>query len=212
MPAGLQQNFIMQPPKQSPAQAALSNSAVPMLNVPGEAFQTYHKIIDPEGIFLNKLSRLLYSSMLVKSDVIDESSPIPGYRLTKVGGSNRTTLVNWEGYNTITNNYMLLVSEVISTTEFDVKEINLKDICRDGVMAIIDQIVVNWDKWEFKDPMQLMPLALEMWLNLYGVCRRSTGGGKMLKFLTGLFKFLGPNKHFEDEPRDRVKFWRSQGG
>jgi len=204
----VQQNFIMQPPKQSGSSTTIP-AASAVVNLPAEAYQTYNKIIDPEGIFLNKLSRLLYSAILVKSDVLDESSPIPGYKLIEVGGKFRKTLVNWDGYNIITNNFIMLVSEVISTTEFDTKEINLKEICKDGVMAIIDQLVVNWDSWDFKDPMEIMPLAVQMWFNLYGVARRSTGGGKMLKFLTGIFKFLGPNRSTEEEHKDRVKFWRS---
>lgn len=208
----MQQNFIMAPPKppsQHVTPGAIASSSV---SIPAEAYQTYNKIIDPEGIYLNKLSRLLYSAYLVKSDVYDPSSPAPGYKLVEIGGKNRKTLVNWEGYNTITNNFMLLVSEVISTTEFDLKELNLKQLCIDGIWAIIFQLIANWEDWDFNDPTQIVPLTMELWFNVYSVSRRSTGGGKMLKFLTGIFKFLGPHRSSDDEERDKVKFWRSMGG
>lgn len=209
--AEVQQQFIMTAPKQPQNQPIQpQNPSIP--SIPAEAYLTYLKIIDPEGIYLNKLSRLLYSAYLIKTDTVDEKSPVPGYRLAEIGGDKRKTLVNWDGYNTVTNNYLLLVSEVISTTEFDLKEINLKRVCIDGVWSIIFQLVANWEAWEFTDETEILPLGIGMWFNVYGLSRRSTGGGKMLHFLTGLFKFLGPHRgKYEDENPNKVKFWGSNG-
>lgn len=209
MPAPLQQNFIMQPPKDPVAMPSMQQGG--MTQIPAEAYLTYMKVIDPEGIYLNKYSRLLYNSYLVRSDVFDETSPIPGYKRMQIGGPGKKTLVNWDGYSTITNNFIILVSEAVSTTEFDLKEINLKRICIDGVWSIIVQLVTNWEDWEFDDPAEIMPLGIGMWLNVYSITRRSTGGGKMLHFLTGLFKFLGPHRPRDEENPQAIKFWRSNG-
>ena len=206
------QQFNMSPAKSPVNGVSSSGNAV---HIPGEAYTAALKIIDPEAIFLNKLSRLLYNAYLTPSEFADPNSPVPGYKLSLISPGKdkegkelpRHTLVNWDGYNTITNNYMLLVSEAISTTEFDTKEIQLKQFCIDGVWAIMVQLITNWEEWEFRDPAQIVPLGLELWFNLYAVSRRSTGGGHMLQFLTGLFKFLGARNKDDREDANKVSFW-----
>ena len=201
-PAVVQQ-FNMDPVKSSPISNPPSSN---ITNIPAEAYQTYMKIVDPEGIYLNKLSRLLYNSYLVDSNIEDPNSPVPGKKLVRIGGVNQKTLVNWEGYNTITNNFLLLASEVISTTEFDTSELDLRRICVNGVWGIIFQLVRNWEDWDFNDETEIITLGNALWFNIYGVSRRSTGGGKMLGFLTNLFKYIGNRNHPEDD-RNQVKFW-----
>lgn len=204
----MEQTFVMQPPERPQGHTLSEHPS--NINVPAEAYETYTKIIDPDGIYLNKLSRLLWNCYLVKSDEFDPRSPVAGYKLVEIGGTARK-MMSWEGYNTITNNFILLVSEAISTTEFDQKEINLKQVCFDAIWGIICQLVANWDIWEFDDPMEIMNIGIALWFNIYSVSRRSTGGGKMLQFLTNLFKHLGGRRNDEPDERHKVKFWKTPG-
>src|SRR5690349_7007948 len=120
LPTKLEQNFNITPPR-NPLQI---NPAQQNDNrISDEAYRTYNKLVDPEGIFQNKLARMLYSAVLVKSETFDPNSPMEGYKLVLLGGKNRKPAMSWEGYNMIASSYILLASEVISTTEFDVKEI-----------------------------------------------------------------------------------------
>lgn len=203
-PTKLEQNFNITPAR---PQIGLNSQAPQQNQISDEAYRTYNKLVDPEGIFLNKMTRMLYSGVLLHSDVYDPNSPMEGYRLVLLGGTARREPMSWEGYNMITSSYILLCSEVISTTEFNPKEIDLKRICQDGVMSIIDMAVANRKNWRIRDPMIYVPLGMAMWFNLYGIMRRSTGGGKMLMFITGLFKFLGSNRHEDEEPANRVRFF-----
>lgn len=200
----IEQKFMMQAPERPEGHSgSIGNTQV---NVPAEAYETYTKIIDPDAIYLNKLSRLLWNCYLVKSEEFDPRSPVPGYKLIEIGGATAKKMMSWEGYNTITNNFVMLVSEAISTSEFDQKDLNLRKVCFDGVWAIICQLVANWDVWEFDDPNEIMTLGIEMWFNMYAVSRRSNKGGFM-HFLTDIFKHLGNNRRAEDEERHKVKFW-----
>jgi len=204
----VEQKFMMNQPERPEGHTGISSN--PSVNVPAEAYETYTKIIDPDAIYLNKMSRLLWDCYLVKSEEFDPKSPVPGYKLIEIGGKDVKKMMSWEGYNTITNNFIMLVSEAISTSEFDQKELNLKKVCFDGVWAIICQLVANWDAWEFDDPNQIMTLGIEMWFNVYAISRRSSKGG-MLRFLTDIFKHLGGKRNQEDEERHKVKFWGRPG-
>ena len=184
--------------------------------IPPEVLDTYNRIIDPKGIYLGTLTRLLYHANLVKDDTFDPTSPLPGYKLVPLEApefsgkkKERKTLVNWDGYNTLTNNFIMMVSEPISTTQLDVKEIKLKDVLIDGVWNIIVQLVTNWEDWEFEDPSAILTIGYQMWWNAYAVSRRSTGG-KMLNFLTGLIRATSSDKEKENKP-EKVHFWGSHG-
>jgi hypothetical protein len=204
--SAVQANFNMTPVKDGVSSGPYGGQPV---QVSDEAYRTYNKLVDPEGIFGNKLSRMLFSSVLVKSDEPDGLSPFEGYALKKIGPANSKTAMNWEGYNEVASGYILLASEVISTTEFDTKELDLKTICVEGISSIVDRIVCNRREWEVRDPLLIMEVGLSMWFNLYSLCRRSTGGGKMLMFITGLFKFISHNRNDEEE-RARG-FWKRGG-
>ena len=203
-PTTLNQNFNLKPANPT---YAIGNSPPPENRVSDEAYRTYNKLVDPEGIFLNKLTRMLYSAVLIKSNDFDPNSPVEGYKLVLLGGGSRKAAMSWEGYNMITSSYILLCSEVISTTEFDVKEINLRQVGIDGIMGIMDMAVANRKNWHIRDPMIYVPLGMAMWFNFYSICRRSTGGGKMLMFITGLFKFLGRKNGEDEESPSKVRFW-----
>lgn len=206
--AAVQANFNMTPIKES-VSGMPYGAGYQQPQVSEEAYRTYNKLVDPEGIFANKLSRLLYSSVLVRSNEPDNNSPIEGYKLQKLGPANAPTAMNWTGYNEVSSAFILLASEVASTTEFDVKEIDLKEMCLEGITSITDRIVCNRKEWAVRDPLIIMELGLAMWFNLYGLCRRSTGGGKMLMFITGLFKFLGPHQGQDEQQKNSI--WGKRG-
>ena len=208
MADAIQQQFNIKPPDR-PDGAGASMPGTHVTNIPGEVYETYVKIIDPDGIYLNKLSRLLWNCYLVKSDEFDPRSPVPSYKLVEIGDKEEKKMMSWTGYNTITNNFILYVSEVISTTEFDEKGIDLRQVCFDGTWAIMSQPAENWDIWEFRDEGEIETLGIAIWFNLYSVSRRSTNGGKMLGFLTNLFKHLGNKKNEPEEDRHKVKFWKN---
>ena len=175
-----------------------------------EAYRTYTKLVDPEGIFANKISRMLFSSVLVKSNESDDLSPFEGYSLKRLGGADAKTAMNWDGYNEVSSAYIFLASEIVSTTEFDVKEIDLQSMCVEGVMSIMDRVVCNRKEWTVRDPLLIMEIGHAMWFNLYGLCRRSTGGGKMLMFITGLFKFIG-GRNQQPTEEQKKGFWAKGG-
>lgn len=206
--AAVQANFNMQPVKESVSSNPYGYNQQPQVS--DEAYRTYNKLVDPEGIFANKLSRMLYGSVLIKSNEPDPYSPFEGYQLKKLGGKNTNTAMNWDGYNEVASGFIFLASEVASTTEFDVKEIDLQSLCIEGITSITDRIVCNRKEWAVRDPLIVMEIGLSMWFNLYGLCRRSTGGGKMLMFITGLFKFLGPKQDANGEQQNRG-FWKRGG-
>jgi len=203
--AAVQANFNMQPVKESVSGQPYGYQQPTQIS--DEAYRTYNKLVDPEGIYANKLSRMLFSSVLVKSNTEDPMSPFEGYTLKKLGGKDTKTAMNWDGYNEVSSGFIFLGSEIASTTEFDVREIDLKSVCLEGITSITDRIVCNRREWEVRDPLIIMELGLAMWFNLYGLCRRSTGGGKMLMFITGLFKFLGPKRDSEEQQQQRG-FWK----
>lgn len=204
VPTKLEQNFNITPPRYPTQPSTRTENSD---RISDEAYRTYNKLVDPEGIFQNKLARMLYSSVLVKSETFDPASPMEGYKLVLLGGKNRKPAMNWEGYNMVASSFILLASEVVSTTEFDTKEIQLKEVCIDGIFGIIDMALANRRKWQISDPQLYVPLGTAMWFNLYGLCRRSTGGGKMLMFITGLFKFLGHGSFEDQEQNSKVRFW-----
>ncbi len=72
MPPSLQQNFIMPQPKQ---QQQPAGSGVPLSYIPpAAAYETAYKIIDPEVMFHNRISRLLFNAQYVKSNAGEDSS------------------------------------------------------------------------------------------------------------------------------------------
>jgi hypothetical protein len=227
-----QNTFIMQPPPRPggiTTGGGAAQTTTHITNIPAEAYNSFNKMVDPDAMFLNKITRGLISAVMVKDDIGDSVSPLPGFKLVGIGQSldpdnpdytlpdkdgkiyRRNTQVKYEGYNIIVNNFLMLVSEAISTTDFDPKEIDLRAVTVDGIMGIVEQIVTNWEDWEWNDETQTMNLGLAMWFNMYAISRRSTGGGKMLQFLTGIFKFLAPHGRGEEENANKMIFWRSHG-
>lgn len=54
-------------------------------NVPPEVFLAFDKLTNPDIVFVNKLSRLLFKAELVKTDMTNDLSPISGHSLVGIG-------------------------------------------------------------------------------------------------------------------------------
>lgn len=210
MPAPIAQQFILNPPRTGGLAAAGGSSPV-SYTTPAEAFETFYKAIDPELMYLNPLSRLLYNVAYVKSDEPDPRSLLPGYRLVEVGGvgdKKRKPKVNWDGYNTVMNTFMMNVGIAISTTEFDRKEFQLLKFCIDATMALDDMLIANRREWEFSDFAFHIPFGMMVCYNIYAVACRSANGGRMMK---DMMKALGGalSGGSREEDRTSPKVWRS---
>lgn len=207
MAAPLAQQFVFNPPKQAGG-ASVAGSSPISFTTPAEAFETFYKAIDPELMYLNPLSRLLYSAQYVKSDEADPSSLLPGYKLIMIGGKGRKPKVNWDGYNTIMNTFLMNVGTAISTTEFDRKEFQLLKFCIDSTMAMDDMLIANRKEWEFTDFAFHMPFGMTVCYNIYAIACRSANGGRMMK---DMMKALGGAFAHRGTEEDKVKpqIWRS---
>lgn len=149
-----------------------------------EGYKFYEKLVDADVLYLNKLTRLLYSSVLIKTDTLDPTSPIPGFALQHVAVKGTdgkevywSSAMNFQGYQMVANDYLFAVSEVMSTTNLP-DEFQLSKFTVSKVMSIIDMIVANRRAWEFNTPNLILSLGLDMWYNILGVASRSYTGGK----------------------------------
>lgn len=209
MTPSLQQNFIMPPQKQPQFSAAASGVAL-SYTPPTAAFETAYKIIDPEVMFHNRISKLLYNAQYVKANDTDPGSLIEGYKLVKIRdleGKEAPPKISWDGFSTIMNTYLLSVTEAASTTDFD-KDFQLRDFCVDNTLAIMVMLAANRRIWKFKDSALIVPLGMNLWYNMYAIGRRSMNGGKTLSaILKGLIGYMGHKP--EEEGGRKPIFWPS---
>ncbi len=201
MASPLAQQFVLNPP---PTHSDVANTGI-AFTAPAEAFETFYKLVDPELIYLNQLTRLLYSAQYVKTNQPDPESLLPGYKLAEMPGEKK---VNWEGYNTIANVFLMDVGIAISTTEINTKEFRLLQFCIDKTMAIDDMLIANREKWNFTDFAFHVPFGMTIFYNLYAIASRSSNGGKMMngmiKALNGILGSVG-----QQEDQNKPRIWNS---
>lgn len=199
MASSLSQQFVFSPPQRQNEISSIAFTA------PAEAFETFYKLVDPELIYLNQLTRLLYSAQYVKTPQPDPESLLPGYKLVELPGEKK---VNWEGYNTIANIFLMDVGIAISTTEINTKEFKLIKFCIDKTMALDDMLIANRERWNFTDFAFHVPFGMTVFYSMYAVASRSANGGKMMN---GMIKALNNalSIRANEEEVARPRFWNS---
>lgn len=196
------QTNVFFPPKetgQAPDRSRDGPQIIPSFSEAG--YKTIQRIMDPEYIMMNKLSRLLYSSQLIKTETIDMDSPIPGYTLVKLKDTDGTwkTNINYLGYQTIANMILMLTNEAISTAEFKEKNFNLEDFTFDATMGIIDTLCINHREWVFQNASLVEPIGMIIWENIYAIGSRGMNGGKTLRWI--FQALMGRNGLESNEPQ-----------
>lgn len=137
-----------------------------------KGYQLIDRLVDPNALYLDKLTTFLYSAHLVKSPTIDPESPVPGYKLIKIGGANWKPNVNQVGYATISSEILMALSEDGSVTRFP-DDFKLQFFSARQVMAIINMMAVNREEWQFTNYSMLYPFGLTMWKAIVATLSRS---------------------------------------
>jgi len=164
--------IVINPPKApEPSYPQLTNPAlVPQIS--GEGYKLIDRLVDPNALYLDKLTTLLYSAHLQKSTTIDPESPVPGFKLTKIGGTKWKPNVNLIGYTTITSEVLMALSEDGSVTRFP-SDFQLPRFCARQTMSIIGMMIANNEEWEFTNYTIIYPFGLTLWKALVATLSRS---------------------------------------
>ena len=174
-------NILVQP--QSPNSLPSSNQPQILMQSP-EAFKVYERITDSELLYMRDFVRLLYGRDLYKSDQLDPDSPVAGYATLKTGEDDMA--MSLQGCRKVMSMTMLFYNQALSTTETDPKRFDLELFSLNATMAVMDMIIANRKKWQFKDPMLIKPLGMAIWRNMVAIGLRSHNGGKFAKMLLNI--------------------------
>lgn len=189
MPEGQQTNVIVAPPQAVPQSQGMNTPAIIPVTPP-EGYRFYEKLVDPEVMFLNKITGILYGARLVKSNTPDPDSPVPGYSLVKIGGTNWKHPMNLEGYQTTVHDCLLILGEDKSTTIFP-DDYNLALFSGRKTMSIIGMMGANREDWEFSNYTLIYPFGLSLWNSIVAIHSRSIVKKDRLQVL--LDKIFHPN-------------------
>lgn len=169
-----QTNVVVQAPlpaRQEPSTPLLSGTnLIPQMSDKG--YQVVQAIIDPNAIYLDKLTAFLYSAHLTKSPVYDAESPVPGYKLTKIGGKDWKPNMSQTGYSTTVSEVLMALSEDGSVTRFP-DEFKLQFYAARQTMAIIGMMIANREEWEFTNYSIIYPFGLTLWKAIVATLSRS---------------------------------------
>lgn len=168
------------------------------------------KLMDSGQLYLPTMTRLLYSSSLIKTNQVDSNSPLPGYQLVKITSDDEPWAPNMNhiGYMTVSNTFLLFVSEAVSTTDFK-KDEKIKDIAMRAAINIADMMTANRKRWAFKDYNMIRTLGLGMYYNILAVGHRSAMGAKGLRlaFQPGLYGGEGAPQPMQTEQKKNKWFF-----
>lgn len=169
---GTQVNVAVQAPKpqDNPLSSLASNNMIPQIS--SEGYKLIDRLVDPNALYLDKLTTFLYSAHLVKSNTISEDDFIPGYRLVKVGGVKWKPNVNLIGTQTITSEVLMALAEDGSVTRFPA-DFLLERFAARQTMAIIGMMISNREEWEFTNYTMIYPFGLTLWKAIVAVLSRS---------------------------------------
>ena len=205
-PAPVAQQFIIHPPAGSKSLQPNRDLNQPLYQTSDEGWRSIMKMFNPDAVWLDKITRLLYSATLVKTNTTDKSSPLSGYTLQDItadGTGKPIRNINYEGYITYANNFILFCSEVHSTTHAEPKEVSPLISAIDDTFALIDMLTANWEAWGYTNELLTVPLGLATFEGIYFTRRRSVGGN----FLAKLFRAFSPSPNQEPmDEKPRVKF------
>ena len=140
--------------------------------VSGEGYKLVDRIVDPNAIYLDKLTMFLYSARLVKTKTLDPDSPLPGFTILKIGGDNWKPNVNLLGYTTIASEILMALAEDGSITRFP-DYFKLEFFCARQVMSIIGMMMANREEWEFTNYTIIYPFGHTLWKAMVATLSRS---------------------------------------
>lgn len=170
-------NILLQQPA-SPLPA--SNQPQILMQHP-DAYKVYERITDSELLYMRDFVRLLYGRDLYKSDQLDTDSPVAGYATMKTGEDDMA--MSLQGCRKVMSMTMLFYNQALSTTETNPGRFDLELFSLNATMAVMDMIIANRKKWQFKDPMLIKPLGMAIWRNMVAIGLRSHSGGKFMRML-----------------------------
>lgn len=175
-----QTNVVVQTPRQDLGTGLSTQGNANIIpQMPGEGYKLIDKIIDPNALYLDKLTTFLYSAHLVKTPMIDPDSPVPGYKLIRIGGKNWKPNMNQIGYSTTTSEVLMVLSEDGSVTRFP-DDFKLNFYAARQTMAIINMMGTNREEWEFTNYSIIYPFGLTLFKAIVATLSRSIAQpGKM---------------------------------
>lgn len=157
--------------QQEPSLSNLANAQlIPQMS--GEGYKLVDRLIDPNAIYLDKLTAFLYNAHLQKSSIPDPESPIPGYKLLKIGGKKWRPNMNQDGYSTASSEILMALAEDGSITRFP-NDFKLQFFCARQTMAIICMMCTNREDWEFTNYSIIYSFGLTMWKAMVATLSRS---------------------------------------
>ena len=169
-----QTNIVVQTPSAVKQDSQLPNlqntNLVPQMSDKG--YQLIDRLVDPNALYLDKLTTFLYAGHLTKSQVYDPESPVPGYKLTKIGGKAWKPNMNQSGYSTTVSEVLMALSEDGSVTRFP-DDFKLQYFAARQTMAIIGMMIANREEWEFTNYTIIYPFGLTLWKAIVATLSRS---------------------------------------
>lgn len=187
----------------SPLSSLGSGSMIPQMS--SEGYKLIDKLLDSNTLWLDKLTTLLYAAHLVKDSVIDPESPIPGYRLMKVGGAKWKPNVNLVGYTTIVSEILLAINVEGSITRFP-DDFLLQRFAARQTMAIVGMMISNREEYDFENYTIIYPFGLTLWKALVAILSRSVAGPGRTTLMDKIMSpmlWLGQNNSQAETPNKK---------
>lgn len=194
------------PPRvqENPLSSIASGNMIPQMS--SEGYKLIDKLLDSNTLWLDKLTTLLYCAHLVKDSVPDPDSPIPGFRLVKIGGEAKwKPNVNLVGYTTVVSEILLAINVEGSITRFP-DDFLLQRFASRQTMAIVGLMLSNRSDYAFQNYTIIYPFGLTLWKALVAILSRSVAGpGKttlMDKIMSPML-WLGQNNSQAETPNKK---------
>ena len=174
-------SLIKDPKPSSSLSRPLWDTGVPLLH-DREAYVLAEKLINTDTLYLQKLTRMLYSAVLIQTGEFDPNSPLPGWKLERLGYSPDPKLNEWEpsvnhkGYMVLANNTILFTSEAFSTTRLE-NDFNLRAWSRKATMSLVDLLCHNYKTWNFSNTALINSIGKAIYQNIYSIGGRSRNQG-----------------------------------
>lgn len=180
----------------NPLSSIANSSMIPQIS--GEGYKLVERLVDPNAIYLDKITTFLYSAHLMKSPVYDPDSPVPGYKLVKVGGQKWKPNMSMLGYTTTMAEILMAIAEDGSVTRFPIT-FKLEYFAARQTMAILSMMCANREEWEFDNYTLIYPVGLTIWKAIVATLSRSMpeAGRRSLMDL-----LIHPNLWFTENPQN----------
>jgi hypothetical protein len=167
MPEGNNTSVVLAP-QFSPSPTGQGGLPQMLPTISPEAYKTYEKLIDPEVLFMKKLTGVLYGGRLLKTSTTDPNSPLEGYRLVEPEKPN----MSLTGYTTVAADIMMILGEDKSTTVWP-RKYDLAMYAARKTMSEVGIMMANREEWEFTNYTLVYPFGLTLWNAIVAVHSRS---------------------------------------